>query len=294
MHKWRTTILLFLPAALAVAQTRVELSTQTNGDFSRANATKPAKAGTTLPANCSPGEVFFKLDATAGQNLQLCTSTNTWTQLTSGSGGGGGTPVTSTAALTDLAVTLNPNTPNQLSIASACTSVTPCNVRFGASTFKVTSPATLTVPSGAAVGGMAYIYIASSDGSINVWTTITGGAVTCSSPCNVLSNISQFPSDSIPVATWSASAGRWDAQGGTDLRAFLSNRSSITSGTGIVVADAQGRFVVSADTSVIGVRVAVPPTAASACVQGNYAADASFFYQCVATNTWLRVALATW
>ena len=38
-------------------------------------------------ANCTVGERYFRTDATAGQNLYLCTATNTWTQVT-GSGGG--------------------------------------------------------------------------------------------------------------------------------------------------------------------------------------------------------------
>lgn len=53
-----------------------------------AAATIPAKVGTTLPGTCGVGEQFFKSDATAGQNIYLCTATNTWTQVTGGGGGG--------------------------------------------------------------------------------------------------------------------------------------------------------------------------------------------------------------
>ncbi len=38
----------------------------------------------------------------------------------------------------------------------------------------------------------------------------------------------------------------------------------------------------------------VPATAGAAGVQGQLASDASFLYVCVATNTWKRVAIATW
>lgn len=44
-------------------------------------------AGTTLPATCSVGQIFFKTNATAGSNLYGCTSTNTWTLLGGSSGG---------------------------------------------------------------------------------------------------------------------------------------------------------------------------------------------------------------
>ncbi len=37
------------------------------------------KRGTTLPATCTVGQVFFKTDATAGQNFYGCSSTDTWT-----------------------------------------------------------------------------------------------------------------------------------------------------------------------------------------------------------------------
>lgn len=44
--------------------------------------------GTSLPATCAIGDLFFKTDATAGQNIYECSATNTWTQqLNSGAGG---------------------------------------------------------------------------------------------------------------------------------------------------------------------------------------------------------------
>lgn len=51
--------------------------------------TAPAKLVTTLPATCSVGDVVFKTDATAGQNLQFCTALNTWSAMTAGGGGVG-------------------------------------------------------------------------------------------------------------------------------------------------------------------------------------------------------------
>lgn len=75
-----------------MGQTQVDLKTQSkNVDFSNAVSTKPAKAGTVLPAVCASGEVFFLSNAPAGQNLYGCTSTNTWTQQ---SGGGAVTHAT--------------------------------------------------------------------------------------------------------------------------------------------------------------------------------------------------------
>jgi hypothetical protein len=65
-------------------------------DFS-AVTTKPIQVGTAAPATCAVGQVYFDSDATAGQNLYLCTATNTWTQLTGTGGSGAGVGVCSTA-----------------------------------------------------------------------------------------------------------------------------------------------------------------------------------------------------
>ena len=56
-------------------------------DNSSAGITKPIKSGTSLPATCGVGEFYFKTNATLGQQVYACTSTNTWTLQ--GDGGGG-------------------------------------------------------------------------------------------------------------------------------------------------------------------------------------------------------------
>ncbi len=45
-----------------------------------ATRTAPMKVGTSLPGTCTVGDLYFKSDATAGQNIYQCQSTNTWTQ----------------------------------------------------------------------------------------------------------------------------------------------------------------------------------------------------------------------
>jgi hypothetical protein len=67
--------------------TQINLGTQgRNIDFSNASSTRPAKTGTTLPATCSPGDLFFKSNAPAGQNLYGCSAANTWTMQAGSSG----------------------------------------------------------------------------------------------------------------------------------------------------------------------------------------------------------------
>lgn len=273
-------------AAAAFGQTQVDLRTQSKSvDFSSAGATKPAKTGTALPSTCGAGEVFFNLSATAGQNLYLCAAANTWTQLTTGgSSGGGGGSATSTSGLTDLIVAKTSAT--TLSIGANCSTAAPCNVRFGNRTATIVNPATVTVPSGAT--GVAYIYL-TSQGILSVGDSMN---LQCNA-CSEQPGVTQFPFDAIPLFTWSATTGTWDNTGGVDLRAFLSTKN-ILAGTGIITTESAGQTVVSVDSTVAGVRVAVPGSATSACSQGNYAADTSYFYQCVAANTWRRVAIVAW
>src|SRR5260370_19957456 len=77
-------------AGILWGQAMVDLRTQSKRiDFSGANATKPFKSGTVLPSICAVGEIFYKLDATAGANLYGCTSANAWTLEQSSPAGSG-------------------------------------------------------------------------------------------------------------------------------------------------------------------------------------------------------------
>ena len=60
-------------------QTRVDMARQgKNPDFANAEKTRPFKAGTSLPARCEPGEVFFKTDEPASQAVYVCGPENSW------------------------------------------------------------------------------------------------------------------------------------------------------------------------------------------------------------------------
>lgn len=84
------------PSSSATAATLGLTNTLTGRqDASGAASTAPVKAGTTasIPPTCISGkDLYFATDATAGQNLYFCTSTNTWTQQLNSGGGGGGAP----------------------------------------------------------------------------------------------------------------------------------------------------------------------------------------------------------
>src|SRR5215470_182249 len=75
-------ILLTLSSAAVAQTTVVDLRTQSKSvDFSAAPSTKPMAVVTSLPANCTVGQLVFRSNAVAGSNLFGCTATNTWTLL---------------------------------------------------------------------------------------------------------------------------------------------------------------------------------------------------------------------
>jgi hypothetical protein len=281
-----------LAAAIAASgQTQVDLRTQSrNVDFSGASMTKPARTGTTLPGVCTVGELFFKLDALAGQNIHACTSLNTWTAIvgTGGGGGGGGEGAapTSASALLDLKVERTSGA--VLTAAAGCTPATPCHVRFGNRVESINAGATATLSGSAS--GIGFFYV-SNQGLLTIgYDAIT---VACNSGCVAVNGVTSFPADSIPVATWTVTAGVWDVNGGLDFRGFLSTKA-VSASTGLVTTELAGLTTLSVDTTMVGLRVAVPGSAASACVQGSWAADTSFHYVCVAANTWRRASVTTW
>ena len=81
---FQLSILLLGSGTLLMGQTVVNGGRTQIGpwDASGATYTIPAKRGTTaqLPATCTQGAEYFATDATPGQNIYLCTATNTWTQ----------------------------------------------------------------------------------------------------------------------------------------------------------------------------------------------------------------------
>ncbi|MBV9081671.1 MAG: choice-of-anchor D domain-containing protein, partial [Acidobacteriaceae bacterium] len=85
-----------LPAMCQTSKTTINLATQgRNPDFSKLPFTRPVTVGTTLPATCQVGQLFFNSAATAGANLFGCTAVNVWT-LESGNGAASTSPGGST------------------------------------------------------------------------------------------------------------------------------------------------------------------------------------------------------
>ncbi len=156
-----------------------------------------------------------------------------------GSGSGGGAGMAS--QLGDLAATLTNST--TLAIGANCSAATPCNVRFGAQTYSLTSSATATLTGGS---GIAYVYVDPS-GTLTVGSVMS---ITCSTACSAVPGVSSFPLNSIPIYTWTASSGAWDATGGVDRRGFLSV-SPVQGGSGIATVATAGQTTISIDSAVV-------------------------------------------
>jgi hypothetical protein len=264
----------------AWSQTQIDLQAQgKNVDFTGSATTRPLKSGASLPSTCGVGEMFFLTSAAPGANIYGCPSVNTWTLQGSGASG-----VQNASQLSDLLVSGSSST--TLTIGATCSAATPCNVRLGGVTFSITSSTSATITAGT---GTAFIYLDSS-GNLTVGHNLT---VTCSSGCLAAAGITAFPSDSVPLFTWTATNGTWDTNGGADRRAFQST-TNVSGGAGLLGTNANGRTTLSIDPTVVGVLSPVPATASAACATGAWSMNTSFFYVCVATNTWVRAALTTW
>ena len=96
------------------------------------------------------------------------------------------------------------------------------------------------------------------------------------------------------VATWAQDMRRW--LGRTWDTLSFKEGTGKPAQNGILLWDTAGYPVVSRTDVFVRLQttVSAPATAASAGVAGDFAQDASYIYVCTATNTWKRVAIATW
>ncbi len=245
--------------------------TQVGGDVSGA-------PGTTKVIRLQ-GEPVSSTAPVAGQALVWSGTAGQWQPQSLASGG-----ALLSSQLLDFAVTETSAT--ALTMGSNCSVSTPCNFRFGAETYTVASPASVTLNSGS---GTAYLYLMS-NGTLAIGSTLS---LTCTAVCAVQNGVTAFPASTIPLFTVTATSGAWNANGITDYRAFLSSKS-VGAGTGIVSVDSGGAAIVSVDGTVVLLKVAVPATSTTACTTNNWATDGTYFYLCINTNTWMRTSLASW
>src|SRR5579871_1657000 len=224
------------------AQTEVDLRMQTkNVDFSGATSTKPSQTGTVTPGTCSPGQTFFLLSATAGQNLLLCTSTNTWTAVTGSGGGGGGSPVLPFATMT---------TTTMVSIVNGPSAVYGCN---GVNTL-VGSGTTTLVPATGTSTEVLLIGISCASAHLvliaptNTLNCAPAGFVSCDSVTGANFTDGIIPLASIVMSTDGAGSFTFGAP--TDLRALIQD-DPLTAGAGIVYTKAGSARSLAVDSTIV-------------------------------------------
>jgi hypothetical protein len=143
--------------------------------------------------------------------------------------------------LGDLGLVLT--SPTVLTAGLNCSDATPCNTRLGSTVYSVTNSSTITLSAGS---GTLYLYVDPS-GALAAGHNLT---LTCSGICGAVSGVAAFPAGSIPLFTWTATNGVWDASGGRDQRAFLSTRS-LVSGAGTVALDTGTQTVLAIDSATV-------------------------------------------
>jgi hypothetical protein len=162
-----------------------------------------------------------------------------------GTGGSGGSPAPGGAGMAgqlgDFAVVIT--SPTTLSIGSNCSISTPCNVRFGTQVYSITAAGGVTITGGS---GLVYIYM-DTTGALTAGSLLT---TSCGGSCIVAPNITGFPINTIPLYTWSASVGVWDATGGVDRRGWLSS-NPLLGGPGIATVAAAGQTTISVDSAIV-------------------------------------------
>lgn len=210
MRKYVLLLMLLVIACLVMTGQQTQQGStiawpNSNWDLSTAAVTRPMRIGTTLPATCTVGSLFYKSDATAGANLYACTAVNSWT-LESGGGGSGITNLTGdvTAAgpgsVAATLATVNANT-------GACGDSTHvCAVTLNAKGLA-------TAASAVAISGAAGATFFGQLGDFKITTTTTVATVNtgCSAggPCTVqVNNVSYpFPSASTLTVTGGTPTG---------------------------------------------------------------------------------------
>jgi|tagenome__1003787_1003787.scaffolds.fasta_scaffold20797029_2 hypothetical protein len=195
------TLVIILGGALG-AQTTIDLGRQSrNVDFSNSVSTKTFKTGTALPASCSQGETYLKLDAPSGQNMYACTSANIWIPQGSGT-------VVSTSSFDWTRVT-----PTQAQVSQG-------SFRFGTMVTKISNSGTFTIQ-GFSTGSIWVYGVAT--GKIVIGHNLGAGNLSLSGAGFVVDSLGTgFPVGSLPLYLCSVSSGTLPVSC-TDLRTNLSS-----------------------------------------------------------------------
>jgi len=261
--------LVALMAGDARSQTQIDLRTQSkNVDFSAAPFTRSFQTGVNLPATCSVGGTFFKSNAQAGGNFYGCTSTNTWTQQGASLG---------SRFIVDSADASLPNAQVAQPGSGITISHSPFTISFNSSVLAGVYP-NLTGPNVFAPGRNTFQASGTTEGLRVVASAIPSAPAAGAIFVTLAGQEGHFDGTNVQLHTTVTGSG-------TNAPTAPSAGNCAAWGSGFSLTDGGGSCAV---------RVNAPSSAGANCTVGQYAATSTFFYVCVATNTWVRAALGTW
>jgi len=259
MKKMMIAVCIFACTLNSFAQTQVDLRTQGKDvDFSAATSTRPMKTGSSLPATCNSGELFFLTTAQPGTNVYGCAPANVWNSEGSGSagssggsGGSGGGAVYSVAGKTGT-VTLQATDLSDCKmsyLSSTVLLVNSCSFLYPDQAVQSLSAAAITI-----VGGSGTIYVyASPAGTVNV--VENGTLVIACTGCTDAGEGISFPPDVAPLGVWGATItpGNWDPAPVSDQRTLITGPPQIAPDVGIKItlSSATGQKTIGIDPAVV-------------------------------------------
>jgi hypothetical protein len=162
---------------------------------------------------------------------------------------------------------------------------------------------TVLLPTTDVVAGQRYRFINSSSGSVtiqssgaNTITTLAAGA-----SADLTANVATpTTAANWRATTWPSSSATLITTGNSLSSLATSTSNSIGVGN-IELGNASDTTIsrvsagqISVEGNPVAIKVSVPSTATSTGVLGQWAADSSWLYICTASNTWRRVAIASW
>jgi hypothetical protein len=138
-------------------------------------------------------------------------------------------------------------------------------------------PKTITLPLASAAIPGREIIVRKYDSSANAVTIVAQGSDVISA-----SSVTSLTIQGTSTSFMTSGVGTWYGIDG------------VTGNTSALTTTAKGSAVAAINEINGHGYTTVPASATAAGTPGQYAADASYFYTCHATNTWKRVAIATW
>lgn len=250
-------------------------------------------SSTTLPGTCSTGQIYMDTDATSGQRLYLCQSSNTWALQGDGGGGGG---IGGTLGSTDNAIPRADGTGGSTLQTSGCTisdsDVLTCPGGFSGAT---SGTGTLTMLEGTAPGagtnaGDHNVYFDSADSKLK--SHENGGSVvtyysTVNVPTALASNGANCSAGQFPLGVDASGASENCTALPTTI-AGTSNEVAASASTGAITLSLPSTIDLSSKTVRVPNSVTLPAT----CTVGDAYMDTNAttglrFYLCESTNSWV-------